>query len=90
MPKINKNSHKNSAWVVSVTMGYGHDRAAYPLKHLAYQNEIVRSDNFAGIYKKDKKIWKKSRLFYEFISRFKNIPLLGDPAFWLFEGWQRS
>jgi hypothetical protein len=84
-----KENYKNSARIISVTMGYGHDRAAHPLKHMAYQNMIIKADDFAGIYKKDKRIWRRSKRFYEFISNFKNFPILGEPAFWLFDQLQK-
>ena len=29
------------AWIVSINMGYGHQRTAYPLKFLAKNNEII-------------------------------------------------
>lgn len=77
MPK-KKQQHK--AWVVSVDMGYGHQRAAYPLRHLAYHG-IINANNYPGILKEDREIWRSSRKFYEFISRFKRVPLVGDSVF---------
>jgi hypothetical protein len=32
---------KNQAWVITVDMGYGHQRAAYPLKDIAYERIIT-------------------------------------------------
>jgi precorrin-3B methylase len=61
-------------WVVSIDMGYGHQRTAYALKKIAESNEIITANNYKGIPEKDKSLWKQSRSFYEFISRFKNIP----------------
>ncbi len=68
------------AWVVSVDMGYGHERAAWGLKELAYNNIIV-ANNYPGIPNRDKKLWLQSRRIYETISRFKSIPLVGDMIF---------
>ncbi|MFH1867053.1 MAG: hypothetical protein ABIJ81_03150 [Patescibacteria group bacterium] len=68
------------AWVVSVEMGYGHERAAYGLKDLAY-GEIVVANKYPGIPKKDKILWQRSRRLYETISRFKAIPLVGEVIF---------
>lgn len=84
------NEHlKNKAWVVAVDMGYGHQRAAFPLRHLAQDNEIIYADAYDGIPLSDEKIWKESRVFYEFISRFKHIPILGELAFKLFDNLQK-
>ncbi len=75
------------AWVVTVDMGYGHQRAAYPLKEIAY-GKIITANNYTGIPQKDKMIWEGSRAFYEFISRFKRIPLIGEAAFDLYDKFQ--
>jgi len=37
------------AWVVAVNMGYGHQRAAYPLKSLAYKGKIICANDYEGI-----------------------------------------
>ena len=84
-----KTSHrKHRAWILTVDMGYGHQRAAYPLKHLS-QNGIITANNYPGIPRKDRKIWEGSREFYEFISRFKKIPIIGEKAFEVFDKLQR-
>ncbi|HEX9664534.1 MAG TPA: hypothetical protein VGA49_01790 [Patescibacteria group bacterium] len=86
--KTNKQTKKNpKAWVVSVDMGYGHQRAAYPLKYLAYQ-KIIDANNYRGIPERDKNIWRQSRRFYEFISRFKKVPVVGRWAFNVFDKLQ--
>lgn len=71
---------KTKAWIVSVDMGYGHQRAAYPLKNLAYKNEIITANTYRGIPHRDRKIWRESRKFYESMSRFKKVPLIGKMA----------
>ena len=76
------------AWVVAVDMGYGHQRAAAPLKNLAYGGEVINANNYKGIPKEDQELWHDSRRFYEFISRFKNVPILGRAAFDLFDKFQ--
>ncbi len=83
-----KQVKKPKAWVVTVDMGYGHQRAAYPLRHLAYRGSIVNANTYAGIPHKDRKIWKQSREMYEKISRFKKIPLVGNAAFAIFDTFQ--
>ncbi len=76
-------------WLVATNMGYGHQRAAHPLREIAVNEEIIRADSYPGIPKKDKKFWERSRSFYEFISRFKSIPLIGRLAFAVFDYFQR-
>lgn len=73
------------AWVVSVNMGYGHQRTAHPLRGLAYKGQVINANDYPGIPDKDKKIWKDSRRFYEAISKFKRIPLIGGAAFSLYD-----
>ncbi|MAF25391.1 hypothetical protein CL634_07435 [bacterium] len=85
-----KRKQKNTkAWVVAVDMGYGHQRAAYPLHNLAYQNIIINANTYSGIPKRDRKLWRQSRKIYEFISRFKKVPLLGPLAFGIMDRFQR-
>jgi hypothetical protein len=83
---VKKHFHK--AWIITVDMGYGHQRAAYPLHELAHHGEIIAANNYAGIPESDKKLWQSSRRFYEFISRFKKVPLVGNKAFELYDKFQ--
>lgn len=76
---INNNSEK--AWIIAVDMGYGHQRAAFPLKKFAYQGKIINASGYPGMPKSDHKIWQQSRKFYEFVSRFKKVPFFGEIAF---------
>lgn len=68
-------------------MGYGHQRAAFALGHLA-KGGVINANSYPGIPHKDRDIWRKSRLFYEFVSRFKRLPLLGEPLFNLYDTLQ--
>lgn len=77
------------AWIVSINMGYGHQRTAYPLKFLAKNNEIICANDYPDIPQSDKKIWDSSRNFYEAVSRFKKFPLLGEFVFYLFDLTQK-
>ena len=52
------------AWVVAVSMGYGHQRTAYPLKRLTLENKVINANDYQGISEKDRKIWERSRIFY--------------------------
>jgi len=74
--------------VVAVNMGYGHQRTAHPLKWFAPEKKVINANDYQGIPKKDKKIWKASRAFYEFISKFKRVPLVGEPIFSLYDKFQ--
>jgi len=74
-------SHKRKcAYVISVNMGYGHERAAYGLRDLAYGG-IITANAYPGIPERDKKLWGDTRKIYEFISRLKPIPVVGDAIF---------
>ncbi|OGY89661.1 MAG: hypothetical protein A3B30_02510 [Candidatus Komeilibacteria bacterium RIFCSPLOWO2_01_FULL_52_15] len=84
MPQ-NHSWHK--AWVVSVDMGYGHQRAAHPLRHLAYDG-IVNANSYNGIPAEDRNVWRNTRRFYEFVSRFKHVPVIGDDVFRLYDKLQ--
>lgn len=79
----------DKVWLVSVNMGYGHQRSAYPLKGLAYKGEIINANDYKGIPESDKKFWKRSQAFYEAISRFKMAPYVGDYAFALYDKFQK-
>jgi len=76
------------AHIIAVDMGYGHQRAAYPLKKLAPQKKIINANNYLGIPPSDKKIWQQSREVYEFFSRFKKVPIIGELAWDLFDKFQ--
>ncbi len=56
------------AWIVAVDMGYGHQRAAYPLKDIAY-NRIINANSDKLISAKEKKLWKSMQNIYEYVSK---------------------
>lgn len=76
------------AWIVAVDMGYGHQRAAYPLRHLSPTGEVISANNYQGIPKKDYRIWRESESFYNFVSRLIGIPLIGRHLFNLYDKLQ--
>lgn len=82
-----KNNKK--AWVVAVDMGYGHQRTAYPLRDIACGGNVINANNYPGIPDKDKAFWHDSKAAYEFISRFRRIPLVGLTLFLLFDSLQK-
>jgi len=71
---------KKFAHLVAVDMGYGHQRAAYPLKDLS-GGEVINANHYHGIGRKEKAVWKTQTGFYEKISAFKRIPILGTALF---------
>ncbi len=85
---MGRKKRKSKAWIVAVDMGYGHQRAVYPLKHLAYKG-IINANTYSGIPHKDRKIWRSQRKFYEAISRFKRFPVLGSISFKVFDWFQK-
>ncbi|MCP6718802.1 MAG: hypothetical protein KJI71_01040 [Patescibacteria group bacterium] len=77
------------AWIVDVNMGYGHQRAAYPLKNLAPGGKVISANDYGGIPERDRRVWENSRKFYEFVSKFKRLPLIGEPSFFIFDQFQK-
>ena len=71
----------NKAWVVAVDMGYGHQRAAYPLRRFSPTGRVINANNYQGSPSKDLKAWERNKSFYESVSRLTNIPLIGNQLF---------
>jgi len=80
---------REKAWVISVNMGYGHQRTAYPLKGLAPEGKVINANDYQGIPEKERRIWESTRKTYEFISRFKRTPLIGDFLFCIYDNFQK-
>ncbi len=79
----------NKAWVVAVSMGYGHQRTAFPLRDLSPDGKLINANDYEGIPAEDREIWSSTSHFYEFISRFKRVPLVGSAVFYLYDRFQR-
>jgi hypothetical protein len=94
MSATKNNQH---AYIITVNMGYGHQRAAYPLKDIAAcppewdhgEPTIIAANTYPGIPKKDMASWEGSRKVYETISRFKKVPIIGKAAFDMMDYVQR-
>lgn len=72
-------THKK-AWIVSVVMGLGHLRAAYPLRDLAC--EYVMIDEGSPYCSPDEaKLWKRIKDTYYFMARAEAIPFFGKIIF---------
>ena len=80
---------EKSVWVVSVNMGYGHQRTAFPLRSLSAKGKVICANSYQGIPKRDKRIWGLTRAGYEFVSKVKAIPLFGSFVFFLFDQFQK-
>jgi len=70
-------------------MGYGHQRTADNLKHLSSGEKVICANNYDGMPLKDRKLWENSRKFYEAVSAFKRVPLVGGLAFAIFDFFQK-
>lgn len=91
-----KQSFTSGAYVITVDMGYGHQRAAYPLRDFAVgldgstgKDAVINANHYAGIPNKDRRRWESSRKLYERISRMKNLPLIGEWLFSVMDYFQR-
>jgi len=74
--------------LVAADMGYGHQRAAYPLMGLS-NGEIISINDYKGISDWEKEYWAKSLESYERFSRFKKIPILGKMVFAMMDAFQK-
>jgi hypothetical protein len=76
---------KNEAWIVSADMGYGHQRAAYPFRDIAFERIIVANTD-ACVSPKERALWAKFQAIYEGISRARSIPVIGS---WIWRAYDR-
>src|SRR5512141_3254200 len=79
-----KRLNHGSAWVVSANMGYGHQRAVFPLKDIAEGGFITVGKN-DGSSAKEQKSWRRLLNTYETISRARGIPIIGKSIFAMFD-----
>jgi len=82
-------SHHQKAYVVSVNMGYGHERAAYALRDLAANGGVITANQYPGIPKRDLALWRESRRLYEAVSRLQPLPVIGPYIFEVMDYLQR-
>jgi hypothetical protein len=87
--KVKPKAKEKGFWLVGADMGYGHQRTAFPLKDFAYKREIINANNYKGISRKDRKIWTTAKKSYEFISKAKKIPIIGNLLFGMFDETQK-
>jgi hypothetical protein len=86
---MSKNKKIAKAWIVAVNMGYGHQRTAYPLRELAPGGKVICANDYENIPERDRFIWRESRQFYEFVSRFQKLPIIGGSIFKVLDHFQK-
>jgi len=69
-------------------MGYGHQRAVYPLKDIA-EDGIITVGSSEAVSKSEQKLWKRLLNAYEFFSRAKGVPVVGPPVFSMLDSLMR-
>ena len=75
------------SWLVTVDMGYGHQRAAYPLARIA-QGGVINANHYPGMPDSDRQVFADLERFYNTVSRFKRVPLLGPLVFRIYDRFQ--
>jgi len=75
------------AWIISANMGLGHQRATYPLRHIAYDGIQLFGENQMST-KQERRLWKIFRESYETLSRTRQFPIIGPYLFSLLEKLQ--
>lgn len=68
------------AWVVAADMGYGHQRAVYPLRPIA-EGGIITVGRDDAASRAERRLWSRMLIAYEGLSRARGIPLIGKPIF---------
>ena len=82
------NRFDQKAWVVSADMGYGHQRAVYPLEEIA-EDGLITVGSSEAVSKAEQKLWKRLLNAYEFFSRAKGVPVIGTPFFGMLDSLMR-
>lgn len=77
----------DQAWVIAVDMGYGHQRAAYPFRDIACER-IITANSDKIVTPEEKRIWEKLQAFYEGVSRFSRVPVIGPPLWRAYDRFQ--
>ncbi len=68
------------AWVATADMGLGHQRAAYPLRDIA-EGGLMTLGKAGTTSEEEHKLWERLRKSYEFLSRTKSWPIIGNTVF---------
>jgi hypothetical protein len=65
------------ACVVAAAMGFGHQRAAHGLRHLAPEGHVLNAGSPEVTDPGEVQFWRWLNSWYEFLSRTKSIPVAG-------------
>jgi hypothetical protein len=77
----------NQAWVVAVDMGYGHQRAAYPFRDIAFER-VFTANTDEIVTTEERRQWERMQGFYEGVSRAHNVPVIGPWLWRLYDSFQ--
>ncbi len=80
---------RSTAWVVAVSMGFGHQRTAHPLRGLSPTGAVINANDYDGMPPEDRARWEQSRRFYEYVSNIEHLPYIGKLLFGVFDLFQR-
>ncbi len=94
--KMSAEHNSSNVYIVAVDMGYGHQRAVFPLEYMAELPEgweastpIISANNYPGIPKRDRKRWENTRKVYEWVSKMRSVPYIGILIFSIMDYFQR-
>lgn len=76
---------KEKAWVISANMGLGHMRATFPLRNIAVDNKVNLFGEDGLESRKEGRLWHFFQYSYEFVSRMRQVPVIGPPIFSIME-----
>src|SRR5262245_12833508 len=68
------------AWVVTADMGFGHQRAAHTLGHLA-EGGVLTAGTPETTDAREMRFWNRMTWSYNLLSRVRGVPVIGKPAF---------
>ncbi len=88
MPRNHSQHGELKAWVVTVDMGLGHQRATYPFGPIA-EGGILTVGESAATDPEEVRQWRRMRASYELVSRLRRTPLIGRLLFGLLD-WLQS
>ncbi|HET9951565.1 MAG TPA: hypothetical protein VFS09_07215, partial [Candidatus Eisenbacteria bacterium] len=72
------------AWVVTADMGFGHQRAAHPLRDLA-EGGVLTAGSPETTDPDEAEFWRRLMWSYDGLSRVKGIPVVGGAFFSLLD-----
>ena len=85
------------AYIIAVDMGYGHQRAVFPLLEMSMTPTawnidkpfIITANDYPGIPRSDRIKWYYTRKIYEGVSRIQGFPIFGKRVFHLMSYLQK-